>query len=319
MARPLRIEYPGAHYHVMNRGLSHHNIFLENKGRESFLNLLSDITRLWKVEIYAYCLMNNHYHLLLSTPTMGLSRAMRHLDGIYTQNFNRVHHRDGPLFRGRYKAILIDAEAYFLSVLRYIHRNPVGGGSVRDMDRYRWSSHWGYLNKKQCPKWLNTETVMSRFGGLKDYRSYVQSEIEEEIDDFYKGSYQKPILGDKGFVQRVREMLGERAKVEPGKPESRKVFGLGVEEIARATAREYGKRVEDLKRRRRGVENQARTMAMYLSRQLGGHQHSEIGKALGLDNESSVSSACLRMKLRVAQDRKIDRRARRIAAALTKS
>jgi len=147
MARPLRIEYPGAYYHVMNRGLSHRDIFLEDKGRESFLDLLSDITRLWKVEIYAYCLMNNHYHLLLSTPAVGLARAMRHLDGIYTQKFNRVHHRDGPLFRGRYKAILIDAEAYFLSVLRYIHRNPVGAGSVRDMDRYRWSSHWGYLNR----------------------------------------------------------------------------------------------------------------------------------------------------------------------------
>jgi putative transposase len=124
MARPLRIEYPGAYYHVMNRGLSHRDIFLEDKGRESFLDLLSDITRLWKVEIYAYCLMNNHYHLLLSTAAVGLSRAMRHLDGIYTQKFNRVHHRDVPLFRGRYKAILIDAEAYFLSVVRYIHRNP---------------------------------------------------------------------------------------------------------------------------------------------------------------------------------------------------
>ncbi len=128
-----------------------------------------------------------------------------------------------------------------------------------------------------------------------------------------------PILGDKGFIQKVREMLGERAKVEAAKPESRQVFGLRVEEIARATAREYGKRVEDLKRRRRGIKNEARTMAMYLSWQLGGHKHSEIGKALGLNNESSVSSARLRMRLRVAQDRKIDQRARRITDALTKS
>ena len=109
MARPLRIEYPGAFYHVMNRGQFRRNIFVEDKGRQSFLDLLADITRLWKVEIYAYCLIDNHYHLLLSTPTGGLSRAMRHLDGIYTQKFNRVHHRDGPLFRGRYKAILTKA------------------------------------------------------------------------------------------------------------------------------------------------------------------------------------------------------------------
>lgn len=124
MARPLRIEYPGAYYHVMNRGQSRRNIFMEDKGRQSFLDLLADIARLWKVEIFAYCSMDNHYHLLLSTPTGELSRPMRHLNGIYTQKFNRVHHRDGPLFRGRYKAILIDAEEYFLSVVRYIHKNP---------------------------------------------------------------------------------------------------------------------------------------------------------------------------------------------------
>lgn len=114
MARPLRIEYPGAYYHVMNRGLSHRDIFLEGQGAREFLGLTLRHHALWKVEIYAYCLINNHYHLLLSTAAVGLSRAMRHLDGIYTQKFNRVHHRDGPLFRGRYNAILIDAEAYFV-------------------------------------------------------------------------------------------------------------------------------------------------------------------------------------------------------------
>ena len=143
MARPLRIEYPGAFYHVMNRGQSRRNIFIEDKGRQSFLDLLAEIVRLWKVKIYAYCLMDNHYHVLLSTPAGGLSRAMRHLDGIYTQRFNRAHHRDGPLFRGRYKAILIDAEEYFLSVVRYIHQNPLGVRGVVDMDRYRWKRDEG--------------------------------------------------------------------------------------------------------------------------------------------------------------------------------
>jgi REP element-mobilizing transposase RayT len=110
MARPLRIEYPRAFYHLINRGQSRRDIFLEDKGRQTFLDLLAEITGLWKIEIHAYCLMSNHYHLLVSTPAAGLSRAMRHLDGIYTQKFNRVHKRDGSLFRGRYKAILIDAQ-----------------------------------------------------------------------------------------------------------------------------------------------------------------------------------------------------------------
>ena len=252
MARPLRIEYPRAYYHVMNRGLSRRDIFLEDQGRKSFLDLLSEISRLWKVEIFAYCLMDNHYHLLLQTPKGGLSRAMRHLDGIYTQRFNRAHHRDGPLFRGRYKAILIDAEEYFLSVVRYIHQNPVMAGAVSDIDRYRWSSHWGYLYKSERPVWLSTQSVLSRFGRLREYQEFMHSEVEKEVVDFYKGPYQRPILGGRGFVGWVKERLGDRdrARVEEEKPECREVFGLGVEQIARMTARVYDKRLEELRRGR---------------------------------------------------------------------
>lgn len=319
MARPLRIEYPGAHYHVMNRGLSRRDIFLDDKGRERFLDLLSDISRLWKVEIYAYCLMDNHYHLLLQTPQGGLGRAMRHLDGIYTQRFNRAHHRDGPLFRGRYKAILIDAGEYFLSVVRYIHQNPVVAGVVSEMDRYRWSSHREYWNKRERPSWLNTTSVLSRFHRLTEYQEFMHSKIEKEVVDFYKGPYQKAILGDKEFIEWVKEKLGERGKVEEEKPESRRVFGLGIEEIARVTAKVYGKRLEELRRKRRGEENQARSMAIYMCRMLGGHKHSEIGKVLGLEKNSSVSSVCLRMKARIKADRRIGRRGRRIEEELKKS
>ena len=319
MARPLRIEYPGAFYHVINRGQLRRNIFLEDKGRQSFLDLLGDIARLWKMEIYAYCLMDNHYHILLSTPTGGLSRAMRHLDGIYTQKFNRMHHRDGPLFRGRYKAILIDAEEYFLSVVRYIHRNPLNAGVVSDIDRYRWSSHWGYLNKKQCPDWLDTRSVMSRFGGLKEYQRFMHDEIEEEIEEFYRGPYHKPVLGSKEFIGRVRDRLGDKARVEQAKPESRRIFGVDLAEIVEATAREYGTEVEELKRRKRGGENEARMVAIYLGRHLGGHKHEEIGKTVGLGKTSSVSSAYLLMKERVAKEKRLVRRVRRIEEALTKS
>ena len=319
MARPLRIEYPGAYYHIMNRGLSRRNIFVEDKGRQSFLDLLADITRLWQVEVHAYCLMDNHYHLLLSTPTAGLSRAMRHLDGIYTQRFNRVHRRDGPLFRGRYKSLLIDAEEYFLSVVRYIHHNPLKAGVASDIDRYRWSSHWGYLNKQQRPDWLNTGAVLSRFGGLKEYREFMHSEIEEEIEEFYGGRYQKSVLGSKGFIEGVREKLGDKARIEDEKPESKRVFGLDLEEIVGATAREYGKGVEEIKRRKGGGENEARMMAIYLSRQLGGHKHEEIGKMVGIEKTSSVSSAYLRMKARVGREKQLARRVRRIEAAVLKS
>jgi REP element-mobilizing transposase RayT len=303
----------------MNRAISRRDLFVEDKDRERFLALLGEISRHWKVEIFAYCLMDNHYHLLLQTPNAGLSRAMRHLDGIYTQRFNRAHHRDGPIFRGRYKAILIDAEEHFLSVVRYVHQNPVASGIVTDVDRYRWSSHRAYLDKRFCFPWLNTHPVLTRFRGLREYREFMHAKMEEEVKAFYRGSYQKPILGDSGFVQWVREKLGDRVKVEQDKPESRRVFGLEIGEVVRATAKVYGKAVEELRRKRRGEENEARSMAMYLSRVLGGHEHSEIGKVLGLEKTSSVSSACLRMKQRVESDRRMGRRARQIEQLLLKS
>jgi REP-associated tyrosine transposase len=319
MARPLRIEYPGAYYHVMNRGLSRRHIFLEDNGRQSFLDLLGDLSGLWKIEIHAYCLLDNHYHLLVSTPQDGLARAMRHLDGVYTQKFNRVHHRDGPLFRGRYKAILIDAEEYFLAVVRYIHNNPLVAGVVTDIDRYRWSSHSGYLNKKQCPQWLDTRSVLSRFGDLKQYRQFMRGGVEQEIEEFYKGPYQKAVLGSQVFIERVKEKLGDRARIEHDKPQSRQVFGLGIEQIIKATAQEYGTTKQALQRGRRGGQNEARQVAIYLSRQLGGHKHGEIGEAVGLENTSSVSSAYLRMKLRVTKERRFSRRVQKIEKSLIKS
>ncbi|HEX9756822.1 MAG TPA: transposase, partial [Nitrospiria bacterium] len=122
MSRPLRIEYPDAYYHVMNRGLAYQKIFTDRVDRELFLNLLGECHQMWGIEVFAYCLMGNYYHVLLQTPQANLSRIMRHLDGLYTQRYNRRHHRDGPLFRGRYKAIVVDEESYLLSVVRYIHR-----------------------------------------------------------------------------------------------------------------------------------------------------------------------------------------------------
>src|SRR3989338_5280796 len=125
MARPLRIEFPEACYHVMNRGSERRNIFLHDTDYEAFLGLLEDAGERWQIKVFAFCLMANHYHLFLKTPQGNLSRVMRHLDGLYTQIFNRTYKRDGPLLRGCYKAIVVDADSYLLELVRYIHLNPV--------------------------------------------------------------------------------------------------------------------------------------------------------------------------------------------------
>lgn len=323
MSRPLRIEYPGAFYHVLNRGLARNRIFLNDSDRLGFLDLVGDICRLWGLGVYTYCLMDNHYHLLLQTPRGGLSRAMRHLDGIYTQRFNRMHGRDGPLFRGRYRAILIDAESYFLAVARYIHWNPVEAGVVSEPSGYRWSSHGIYLGNRRGPGWLNIRELLSRFGkgsvGLSGYRQFMDAGVDEEVRGFYKGNYLRPVLGGKEFVQRVKERLGKKARVQGEVPESRRVFGLTIGEVVEATAKVYGKEVEELLRGGRGRSNEARGMAMYLCRVLGGHRLGDIGRVLGSDNYSSVSSVWLGMKRRIEREGSLAARARKIEELLMKS
>lgn len=130
MPRPLRIHFPNAWYHVMNRGAGGQKIFKNNIHRTMFLELLEECHRMFNLKICAYCLMDNHYHLLVSTPDANLSRVMRHINGVYTQKFNRLLKIDGPLFRGRYKAQLVDDDCYQLIVSRYIHLNPVEAGLV---------------------------------------------------------------------------------------------------------------------------------------------------------------------------------------------
>ncbi len=151
MARPLRIEYDGAWYHVMNRGAGRKSIFYNDHHRALFLELLYEIHNRYQVEIHAYCLMGNHYHLLMRTQRPNISRAMRHLNGVYTQRYNALQRKDGALFRGRYKSILVEAESYLLRLSRYIHLNPVASILVRVAEEYPWSSYVDYINPSKKP------------------------------------------------------------------------------------------------------------------------------------------------------------------------
>ena len=178
MSRPLRIQYPDAWYHVMNRGRRGEEIFEGKKDYESFIELLKDLVEDYNVNIAAYCLMSNHYHLLIQTPEGNISRTMRHLNGVYTQRYNRLHHCDGQLFRGRYKCILIDADSYLLELVRYIHRNPLEAGIVKDLSEYTWSSHTGYLSGLKKWDWLHKNYILSLFAKNKaeSIRRYKQFE-----------------------------------------------------------------------------------------------------------------------------------------------
>lgn len=182
MPRPLRIQYQNAIYHVMNRGQSRQKTFLSDEHYKKFLSLLKDCAERWQVEIHAFSLMPNHYHLLIQTPHGNLSRVMRHVNGLYTQWFNRLHGRDGPLFRGRYKSILVDEDAYLVELLRYIHRNPVEAGLVSDPEQHKWSGHRGYVKNLKDLGWLTTHRLMGCFGKTeKEARRKLREFMSEKV------------------------------------------------------------------------------------------------------------------------------------------
>ena len=163
MVRPLRIEYPGAWYHVMNRGRRGENVFADRDDYVTFIALLQETSEMFDFQVSAFCLMSNHYHILVQTPSGNLSRAMRHVNGVYTQRYNRRHDTDGQLFRGRYKSVLVQEDSHLLELLRYIHRNPVRAQMCNGASDYLWSSHHGYLISTKKWEWLHKEFLLGMF------------------------------------------------------------------------------------------------------------------------------------------------------------
>ena len=263
MARPLRIQYPNAWYHVMNRGRRGESIFNDKIDYIGFIELLKDTSEMWNLRISAYCLMPNHYHLLVQTPDANISRCMRHIDGVYAQRFNRYHQCDGPLFRGRYKSILIDADQYLLQLVRYIHRNPLKVGLTDRLDRYIWSSHRGYISKAEKWNWLHKNYVLSMLSKIKNdrvkiYRKFVSVENEEEISKVLEKKKWPAILGSRDFINRIKDKFIPQ-KADDEIPQS-KELAPGPDQIKMAVCRHYRIVDEDeLLISKRGVFNEPRT------------------------------------------------------------
>lgn len=189
MARPLRIAYPGAFYHVLNRGLERRAVFRDGSDYASFLEVLERLHPSYGVRVHSYCLMPTHYHLLLETPRGNLSRVMQQLDGRYTQRFNRRHGRNGPLFQGRYRALLVDKDAYTLAVARYIHLNPVKAKLVRRPEEYPWSSYAAFLGRKAPASFHETQGLLgqcarNRREARREFHRFTVAGLQEPWDPF---------------------------------------------------------------------------------------------------------------------------------------
>ncbi len=164
MTRPLRLEFAGACYHLTARGDRQEPIFEDDDDRFAFLDLLGKEILQQGWVLYAFCLMTNHYHLLLETPEPNLVRGMRRLNGVYTQTFNRRHHRVGHVLQGRYKSILVDKDSYLKELCRYVVLTPVRARMVASVEDWHWSSYRPTVGKISCPAWLAADRVLGLFG-----------------------------------------------------------------------------------------------------------------------------------------------------------
>jgi len=210
MSRPMRLEFPNALYHVTSRGNAQQDIYLSDADRQQFLNVLNHVCQRYNWVVHAYCLMSNHYHLLIETPDGNLSKGMRQLNGLYTQDFNRAHKRVGHVYQGRYKAILVEKQAYLLELARYIVLNPVRAEMVRSAKDWKWSSYRATALMAETPNWLATHWLLSQFAktkkvAIRRYREFVKAGKNQPspMDELKNQVF----LGGDDFVAQMQSKL----------------------------------------------------------------------------------------------------------------
>jgi REP element-mobilizing transposase RayT len=279
MARPLRLEYPGAVYHLTSRGNAREAVYLDDEDREGFLEVLGEAVARYGWRCHAYCLMDNHYHLLVETPEPNLSLGMRHLNGVSTQRFNRRHGRVGHRFQGRFKAILVDRDRYLLELARYIVLNPVRAGVVKDAAAYPWSSYCATAGQAPYPVWLTRDWVLRQFAKTRTVaqRRYAQFVAEgQEARSPWSLLKGQVILGSEAFVAQMQPILegkGDlkeipRAQRLAHRPDLHAVFSRSV--LAHKAARDEAIR--------RAYLEYGYTMAA-IARQVGVH-YSTVSKVI---------------------------------------
>ncbi len=306
----------------MNRGRRGETVFSDQADYETFLAVVREAAELFGARVAAYCLMSNHYHLLLQTPRGNIARVMRQINGLYTQHYNRRHGADGQLFRGRYKGILVEEDSYLLELLRYIHRNPVRAGMVKDIADYPWSSHHGYVSRAKKWEWLTKRNLLGMFSSAparakKAYLNFVYLSDSPELTEFFGKKKLASVLGSEGFIEWIKAKYYLEKRDEEV-PES-KTLAPSIVAIKQAVCNAYGVEEEVLSLTRRGQLNTPRNVGIYLCRKVAGLRLAEIGVVFGICKSSSVSSVIQRTERLLAEDKKLGRKVSKLAGMLTKS
>ncbi len=311
MARPLRIEFENALYHVTARGIEKKTIFTNVSERQKFLYYLRENIKRYQVVLYAYVLMDNHYHLLVETMLPNLNRFMHDVNTAYSVFHNRRIGRVGPLFQGRYKAIIVDKEPYLLELSRYIHLNPVRAGYLQRAENYRWSSYRVYLGliKEQ---WVNCDWIKERFGDRPHarYRSFVTDGLKgrNPFENLSVGV----ILGSKSFIEGIRDRISIRGW-QPEVPSLKELRRRTIDDIVEQTSRHFEVDRTDIFERKRNYL--PRKIAMYLARKLTAERIEKIGKEFKVSYHA-VSKAVARIEDEIRTNKSMASAVGKIASRL---
>jgi REP element-mobilizing transposase RayT len=294
MGRPLRIHYPGAFYHVTSRGNEQREVFKSQREGERFLTYLASARERYGAAIHCWCLMGNHYHLLLETPDGNLPQIMRHINGAYTTYLNVKRRRSGHLFQGRYKAFLVEADAYALELSRYIHLNPVRAGLAARPEDYPRSSYRSYIGRVATPDWLTTGQVLgcvaANAGAAPSrYREFVEDRLGKEYESPLQGAVAGAILGRLAFIDKVKHKHVHTRVLANDVPALRQLMARPtVEEILGAVGEETGE-----------SEKEARRIGLRLSHILSGLPLRQLGESFGVGG-TALCEASRRMGRRIA-------------------
>jgi len=310
MARPLRIEYPGAYYHVMSRGNRQEDIFKSDYDREKFLDYLAILSERFSIKIHTYSLMPNHYHLLIETPEANLSKAIKWLNGSYATYVNTKRKKGGHLFQGRFKSIIVEADEYLKHLSRYIHLNPVRAKMVQTPSDYQWCSYRAFIGKEKAPKWLETTWLLSCFGknkkeGKKNYQKFVEDIDVKAVENPHKNLIGGFILGEPDFVNWIKEIFLSSKKEDKEIPQLKELMPrLTPEAVVSEVCKEFAIDKEAVIKK--GMKrNKARDMAIYLSRNHSGITCKELGMYFGNVSGTTITMAYNRVEKEIMQNKRV--------------
>jgi REP element-mobilizing transposase RayT len=328
MVRPLRVDYPDAWHHVTCRGNEKKKIFTDDRDRKKFLDVLLKSSNLYNVEIHAYVLMYNHFHLLVKTPEGNLKSFMQRFNTAYTMYYNTRHQRVGHLYQGRYKSILIEADSYLLELSRYVHLNPVRVKKYSQADvkqkkkilrDHRWSSYKGYFNVKSRDSFVHFETILSMVGNgdnresRKAYERFVLGAILKNMKQtFWEELRAQVIMGSDEFAEDIYKRYLTQSNLDERELPGIKKLKAGpttIEEIGEYVAREFGVTSKDLYQKKSPYRI-PRSVLMELCRVFLVRSMSlkQIGKELGGVGVSAISQNMKRLSLLIKEDPELGKR-----------